>query len=757
MALAVVAGCASGDPTGGELAPGDGVAITVAPFDLPGVGDASWRLAVTGTAGQVWTRDLTSSGYGDAAGSLSYVGPCDADANPNTVTLELLALEDASGQPIPAADFRDPGPMARDFTCVANADVEVTFDVTVARRAEQGFFDVAIAFEDVFCSAKLDCLDDHGAPLELLHVPGGGRGQTVVAALTCVAGGDAQTHLLMDGWTFACSDGTEVSHDPSEGPGNVGAATHLFQRAVFRGPTSFGAVSGCYWNQAFGLDLAAIPSDVDCTVSGRATATSDAFSGTATPDGWVWPVVSWSVPVVEDGALACSHHPVDVADSGVATTYTGPASDDFAYAWDCVGAVSSSATICTGPSGPTDCSDDGDPCTAETCLADGTCDRTFTCVTTATGAVAFESTPALDDDGQLIVSGRAVPVASNRGRTYAVRSSDLGYAWGPIPLTSGCTASGSPIAVVDDSQGLFLTYGDWNWGSSNECAKLRAKRLVDAAAVWTGADPGPHPRHDPALSDGDVYFGGYNGNAWTFDLGNGARGASMNLGTGTSNGGGLVLMSNDDMIASMTNGKTERWAPTGSRVWTSTALAPRDLYMTLGDNVVGWSAGQDALIYASGATGQQVWAAAVVPVSAGANGAVLTDAAGDIYFGDGDGATSVDASGAVRWSTSLGADTYAQLLGDDGRVYVRTAMTLYAIDTSDGAVAWHLDAISGDGFSGTWALLAGGDLFATDLDGTTYRLGTAGLDYADAPWARPRGNRRHSGKIDDYAPLPTAP
>ncbi len=58
------------------------------------------------------------------------------------------------------ADFENPCAEAGDcvlsFPCVENEDVFVEFNITVMRDAEQGFFDIAVNFEDIFCSAKFD-------------------------------------------------------------------------------------------------------------------------------------------------------------------------------------------------------------------------------------------------------------------------------------------------------------------------------------------------------------------------------------------------------------------------------------------------------------------------------------------------------------------------------------------------------------------------------------------------------------------------
>ncbi len=146
-----VAGCLA-EPLG---AGAPVVVIDVAPLSLEGVSEATDTLTVANSLIQeVWSRQVTSGQYGDGAGSISYVGPCDAAANPNTVTLVLDGIQGPGGQTLD--DSLDPGPLSRSVVCEANADRRVTFDITIARRASQGFFDVAVSFGDLFCSAKLE-------------------------------------------------------------------------------------------------------------------------------------------------------------------------------------------------------------------------------------------------------------------------------------------------------------------------------------------------------------------------------------------------------------------------------------------------------------------------------------------------------------------------------------------------------------------------------------------------------------------------
>ncbi len=111
------------------------------------------------------------------------------------------------------------------MTCEENADTRVDFNITLMREANQGFFDIAVTFDDIFCSAKVDCAYAGGRPIELVMGPDGRRVPTVVWALACTDGSPGgavatSTHLYMDDVVLDC-DGTRFTVSPSDGPGNV--------------------------------------------------------------------------------------------------------------------------------------------------------------------------------------------------------------------------------------------------------------------------------------------------------------------------------------------------------------------------------------------------------------------------------------------------------------------------------------------------------------------------------------------------------
>jgi len=333
------------------------VALSIAPLELPGVQDAEYRVTVENVSDEVvWTRDLTAGAYG-TGGDVAYVGPCDADDNDNTVTVEVLGLYAGPGKtlPIDAGSWRNPGLLSRDFTCLPNVDVPVSFDLTLARAASQGFFDVAVSFDDVFCSAKLDC-GPTTAPADdllLLHTPGGGRGTTAVLGFACTGDpdGGADSHVYLDPLTIDCGAAEDyVVIDPS-GQGNVDLTAapnvntggYLFGAAVYHGVE--GLANKVYWNVALGLDLDNAPA-ATCTLRARGTASADALAGNATPAGTSWPVVAWDVDLTASGARVCTDTAIDEG-GGVATGYTALDSPvTFAYHIASATGVVESATYC---------------------------------------------------------------------------------------------------------------------------------------------------------------------------------------------------------------------------------------------------------------------------------------------------------------------------------------------------------------------------------------------------------------------------
>ncbi len=326
----------------GSSEPAPRLALTVAPLELPEVADACYTVAVhnvarplVNAAALVWSEaNICANRYGNATGSVTYIGTCDASPSGriNTVSLVLEGLCTTSGCDV--ADPADPGRVSPDTyvnpcpankpcqlerPCVENADTLIEFNLTIMRDASQGFFDIAVNFDDIFCSAKLDCVP------ELLHRPGGARDLTAVLAFACTSGAD--TCLYVDPPTLSCTTGTWTL-DPTAGPGNIAENSPvLFGAAVYTGDEAFTAFEKRYWNVALGIDEAALAGAGDCTLTWNATASEGYWADRTTPDESVYPMLTWSRKIVDDGVLDCDAHPMNVVLPGedtasVATVYT---------------------------------------------------------------------------------------------------------------------------------------------------------------------------------------------------------------------------------------------------------------------------------------------------------------------------------------------------------------------------------------------------------------------------------------------------
>jgi len=323
-ALTAIA-CNQGQPT-----PPATLSVAVRPLDLADVGDALWTIRIYNgdpeAGGQLVAsvEDLSADRYGDGRGAISYVAPCDAATGTAYVRLWLEGLEDEDGAVIPIATYQNPTPLTKTATCAPNTDTPVAFNVTVMRQAEQGFFDIAVNFTDIFCSAKFDCLDDNDDPIELLHNPsGGGRDQTMVLGFACTSGAGQTTWLHMSDVHVECA-GTPSDFwmSPAGDSGNRGPITPVFyQTAIYHGNESLEPYDKCYWNMAFGVSGAAPP---NCTLIVDATASDASWvaNGGRSPDDTIYPYVHFEIPFTDlEGDLACGRHAMN-ADTRVTTRYS---------------------------------------------------------------------------------------------------------------------------------------------------------------------------------------------------------------------------------------------------------------------------------------------------------------------------------------------------------------------------------------------------------------------------------------------------
>jgi hypothetical protein len=385
IALAACAGSAD------VPAPADGLAIAIAPLSLPGIGFACYDFRVNngpgGTGDVVWKKGdpnltrlgqnqnadpgntatnplvpgsadgetICSNNFGNGPGSdVTYIGTCDADGpsgvRKNSVTLWVDGLYNAGGT-ADIGEWRDPcaNGCTLEVDCVENADAQIQFNLAIMRAAKQGFFDIAVNFSDIFCSAKADCGAGDGG---LLFRPDGTRGPTVVMAFACTAGPGADTQLSMSELGIWCgatpASATRVATlDPAAGPGNVYrpvtsdpvAGDGVWQYAIYEGVERLNVAADMrklYWNVAIGIDVAElVQTDADpeadryCWL--RATAT--ASEGELSDENATTPYINWDVPlnlVVGNDAgqvttapglgLTCGENPLDTVGDGYCVT-----------------------------------------------------------------------------------------------------------------------------------------------------------------------------------------------------------------------------------------------------------------------------------------------------------------------------------------------------------------------------------------------------------------------------------------------------
>ncbi len=374
VALLILAACQAGEP--GH--PGkSGVEIHVAPLVLPGVARACYDLAIATFDDVVWTRGdplrtragrsqldrvtvasadgetVCSDVFGNASGGdVTYVGPCDAspaaDTRPgadrpgvqNDVSIWIDGLYDPSG--VDLGQWRDPCPggCTLSFSCVENRDTLVELNLTIMREADQGFFDVVVDFDDIFCSAKLDNCDEDDDPIELLYGAGATRDWTLNFGFACSAGTDAvKTNLLYGLVTIDCGS-TGVFHlDPIAEAGNakVTVGDNTLHYGIYRGLELLdcgGGAGSCkkaYWNLAISMtDLLSFGQS--CTLSFSATANdaNDGFAaGLPTAPGLAYPYLDVFATLTTAGThpapstATCQRHRLDALGSAVTTTYKG--------------------------------------------------------------------------------------------------------------------------------------------------------------------------------------------------------------------------------------------------------------------------------------------------------------------------------------------------------------------------------------------------------------------------------------------------
>jgi hypothetical protein len=253
-AALVLGGCAQGNPEGPDDFGynGTGIQVSIAPLTLDTLSDACYSFQINneqgdlvvargpqsaaGGSGDSTANAVCASRFGNGdGGDISYVAPCDAQPTPNdtdavnthTVTLWVDALclgpdaENVGADCDEIQSYVDPCPSGCSLAvaCAENADTPVTFNFTIMGQADQGFFDVAVNFDDVFCSAKLDDCNTLDQPIELVFDP---NPLVQTSSFPCIhADGCAADGSAFDPnatppvlWGQQCPDNTQCTSDP---------------------------------------------------------------------------------------------------------------------------------------------------------------------------------------------------------------------------------------------------------------------------------------------------------------------------------------------------------------------------------------------------------------------------------------------------------------------------------------------------------------------------------------------------------------
>ncbi len=341
---------------------GPAVSIVVAPLDQSGVGVGCFDLEVATALGTLWEKGdptlnylqndldtICSDDHGNAGGgSIRWVGSCDAqdaaDTDPNgragvqnAVTLWFDGIYNVA-KTAETAGVYDPCGTAGctlEFDCIANADTLAEFNFTVIRDAENGFFDIAVRFDNIYCASKYDDCYSNNQDITLFSDDDGDH-KTGVYALACTAplGSDVDLHygnlaVVCSGFTFPINPNVSARTDAASVP-----AGHSLTYDVFRDQTAVncdddtvdppvtGNCNGLFWNISF--DLTDLEGLGTCTLAFSATATNGTGSfvdGLPTNPGSTYPYIDVDATIT--GGDACQQNPLNGDGSAVVTNYHG--------------------------------------------------------------------------------------------------------------------------------------------------------------------------------------------------------------------------------------------------------------------------------------------------------------------------------------------------------------------------------------------------------------------------------------------------
>lgn len=348
VALSSLACGGSSEPRSGEV--GSSVTVAIAPLEGAAFAVACFDLRLTSELGELWSKgdpgqsflegddDTLCSDASGLAGGISWIGACDArpeaDTDPstpatiqNTVTLWFDGVYNADKDE-EALGFHDPcgeDGCSIDFDCDPNADTRADFSFTVLSDATVGFFDIAVRFDSIFCSAKYDDCYSDNTEVSMFSGPDGPH-KTGVFAMACTGPVGTDVNLHYGNLAIVCNEAT-FPIDPTvdratEAPSNPtgSSLTYNVYRDQMTVDCDGATCNGLYWNLAF--DLTDLPATGTCTLAFSATASNSSAFVSGLPTASTYPFIDVDA-IVKGGPDACQRNPLNGDESAVATTYHG--------------------------------------------------------------------------------------------------------------------------------------------------------------------------------------------------------------------------------------------------------------------------------------------------------------------------------------------------------------------------------------------------------------------------------------------------
>lgn|GEM_PF-2858100 len=481
------AAACSADTAAGTKA---GIAFTLDGTGLAPGSEMRWVVQLVDSFGDLVDEAVLDARAGsNGVAEVSWRARCLPEVNKVTVRATLDGLYGADGQALSDESFIDPtpdGPFVLKAACPVDGDLPVALTVPFARPTQAGFFDQAIAFDQVACAALLTCADMPSPALESLGGTLADGDPGAVLDLTCAGpGGAVPGGLYLDDLVLTCGadDPSPATVDTgasgllSPGDGLRDAENHLLAASVSR--EVLASLGIARWWVTVGLDPTTIASD--CTLRGRASASAEAFwDGVNAPEGTAWPVFVWEVQVTSSVAgRICDVHAADVVGSGIHVEMDDPAAPyAFHHAWDTL--TDSLASRCD----PRDC-DEHATCLDGRCQCDvgwtgdgDTCEPVGIFVTRSRyesgfGGLAGADAVCAQAAGDLGFTGTWQAILSDSSQSAAERLTIVGPILNPVgevvaedeaDLFDGAIEGG----VAYDQTGLPVVLGDVWTGTDND-------------------------------------------------------------------------------------------------------------------------------------------------------------------------------------------------------------------------------------------------------------------------------------------------